>query len=204
MPSFELLGYSIDLVIVFFGLLSFIVYKAISIEDKNKFKYLDILMIILLGIFNTSLINQINIIYNLDKISSLILIIYLPIAILSGFLASLVERVFHHKIVPKFIDIFSNLDINSIDLDDNSEVLYKALRKVYRAIYDTKRVPINKIRIEIFMKNGKKIKGFLTGYSMKDLNLITKEGRKLVLTNILRNEMQSIRIITHKEYSTFI
>ncbi len=203
MPSFELLGYSIDLVSVFFGLLSFIVYKAISIEDKDKFKYLDILMIILLGIFNVSLINYINIISNLDKTNSLILIIYLPIAILSGFLASLAERLFHHKLVPKFIDIFSKLGINSIDLDDNNEVLHKVLRKVYKAI-DTKKVPIDKIRIEIFMKNGKKIRGFLIGYSLKDLNLITKEGKKLVLTNILRNEMQTVRIITHGKYSNSI
>ena len=197
------MGYFIEVAYIFFSVVSFMIYKALSIEDMRKYKHLDFLMILLLSVFTSKLISVVN-----SEVSNVYLlnIIYLLLSLIIGFSFALIERVFYHKIVPYCIDFFSEHSLNSKDLDSDSIVLIKVLERVYRAIFETKKMPVDKVRIEITLKNDRTVEGYLSGHSKHDINLESHERDKdhkrnnVVVTNISKSEIQKIRIVVDERY----
>lgn len=190
----ELAGNSIETTHIFFGLLSFIIYKSLSIEDRQKYRHLDILMIILLGIFTAKFIS----ILNFNVAYTYILVIYLFLSLGIGFIFALLERVFHHVIFPFCRDIFSKLKLDSINQDRESRALDLLLYQISRATKRNNEL-IDKIKFEVTIKGGEEIKGYLSGHSPNDLCLSSSKGNKFITSNISLTDISKIRIIIDKK-----
>lgn len=196
----QLDGNSIEIAHIFFGLLSFIIYKSLSIEDCRKYKHLDILMVLLLGTFTAKFISILNLYIPYPWVHGVSLLL----SFLCGFIVAYLERVFYHILYPLCVDLFLKLKLNSIDLDSNIKCMHLALDKLDRAIKKGKDVR-PKILVEVTLKDGDDIRGYYFNHSMNDLCLGMRNNDDECISNFISiDNISVLKFIIDKKDICFV